>query len=80
MEDEDIAPNTNTQLIKYVGIAESRACTLRWNIVYWHDFLPIQLYAFSAISASSFLHPILYTTYYSMGDTHKGETWQTFCP
>ena len=51
--------------------AESRACTLYWNMVYWRDFPPIPTGSaaqnvFGAIPSSSILRPHLYTTLYSM--------------
>ena len=73
MEDEDIAPANYIPLIHSVW-AESRACTLRWKIVYWRDFLPIyrldQVYVhWSNIIVFHFL-AYLYTAYSSMLSAH----------
>ena len=70
MDGEDIAPNTCLQLIQSVW-AESRACTLYWNIVYWRDFLPIPTLSAGCIWRNTLVvHSAvlsIYKTYLSMG-------------
>ena len=85
MEDEDIAPYVYVHTANPVGMDRKSRQTNCIPVLKYSctgmTFCPCrldQLLVFGAISLSSILRPILFTTYYSMGQTFNSLVFETF--